>query len=180
MRFPLRSESHINLRTHCVILTQRTWRPIPQLFASFLDFRRNWYFSKKYFQNTFLNIFRIKKRKLYLWRTNTNLIVLLISIFPLTLWITSENRTKLKNLLSWTTKSDGIQHYKHTNPSNDVSNILNWTWFLISGCRNSFNSKLKNLWTRKNFFNPANTQTSSEESLKKKFLTFIGMRSLFI
>ena len=37
---------------------------------------------------------------------------------------------------------------------------------IISDCSNSFNNKLKNLSTSKNFFNRANTQSSSEESLK--------------
>ena len=52
-------------------------------------------------------------------------------------------------------------------------------FWIISDCSNFFNNKLKNLWTRKNFFNPANTQSSSEESLKEKRHSFIGMCSLF-
>ena len=50
------------------------------------------------FLNKFVNIYRIKKE---LFRSlkdlsNSYLIVLLISFFPLLLWITAENRTKLK------------------------------------------------------------------------------------
>ena len=37
---------------------------------------------------------------------------------------------------------------------------------------------LKTYEQPKNFFNPANTQSSSEESLKKKRHTFIGICSL--
>ena len=63
--------------------------------------------------------------------------------------------------------------------------IILWSerdFCIISDCRNSFNNKLKNLQTyehAKNFFKPANTQFSSEESFKEKRHTFIGMCSLF-
>ena len=44
--------------------------------------------------------------------SNLYLILLIISFFLLLLWITSENRTKLKKLFIWTTKSGGTQHYR--------------------------------------------------------------------
>ena len=50
---------------------------------------------------------------------------------------------------------------------------------IISDCRKSFNNRIKNLWTSKNFFIPANTPSSSEESLKEKRHTFFGMCSFF-
>ena len=40
------------------------------------------------------------------------LIVSLISFFPLLLWITAENRTKLKKLFISTTKSGRTQHQR--------------------------------------------------------------------
>ena len=49
--------------------------------------------------------------------------------------------------------------------------------WIISDCRNSFNNKLKNYEQAKNFFNPENTQSSSEESFKEKRKTFIRMCS---
>ena len=117
-------------------------------------------------------------------RLNLYLIVLLISFFPLLLWIAAENKTKLKKLFIWTTKSGGPQHCKHTNCTwlfisncNSSSDILDWT--IISDCKNSFNNRLKNYDQAKNFFYPANTQSSSEESFKEKRKTFVGMCSLF-
>ena len=50
---------------------------------------------------------------------------------------------------------------------------------IISDCRNSFGSKLKMYEQTKNFFKPANTQPSSEESLKQNRHIFIGMCFLF-
>ena len=107
---------------------------------------------------------------------------MLISFCPLLLWITAENRTKLKKLFIWTTKSGATQHHKHSNCTwlfirnfNNAIDILDWTWFVhssISDCRNSFNNKLKNLWTSRKFL-------LSEESLKGKRHMFIGMCSLF-
>ena len=88
---------------------------------------------------------------------NLYLIVLLISFFLLLSWIIVENRTELKKLFIWATRSSGTQHRKHTKCtwlliSNcyHVRDILDWTWFLyISDCRNSVNKKLQNLWTIK-------------------------------
>ena len=49
--------------------------------------------------------------------------------------------------------------------------------FFIVGIHSTAN--LKTYEQAKNFFNPANTQSSSEEFLKEKRHTFIGMCSLF-
>ena len=54
------------------------------------------------------------------------------------------------------------------------------TLFLIAGI-DSTTKKLIEIYEQvKNVFNPANTQSSSEEYLKKKRETFIGKCSLFI
>ena len=50
--------------------------------------------------------------------------------------------------------------------------------FLIAGSHSATN--LKGFEKIKTFFNPANTHSSSEESLKEKRHTFIGMCLLFI
>ena len=79
------------------------------------------------------------------------LIIFLITFFPLLLSITAENRTKLKKLFIWTTKSGETPHRKHTNciwlfksNCNNASDILGWARFLhYSDCRNSFNNKFK-------------------------------------
>ena len=49
--------------------------------------------------------------------------------------------------------------------------------FLIAGTHSTIN--LKTYEQAKNLFNPANTQSSSEESLKEKRHMFIVMSSLF-
>ena len=49
--------------------------------------------------------------------------------------------------------------------------------FLIAGIHSTTN--LKTYEQAKNFLNAANTQSSSEESLKEKSHTFTGMSSLF-
>ena len=69
------------------------------------------------FQKHFLNVFRIKNANCINEQLpNLYLIALLISCFPLLLWITAENRTKLKILFICTIKSGGTQHHhKHTN-----------------------------------------------------------------
>ena len=65
------------------------------LFASFPDFRQNRKFSKK-----FLNVFTIKITNcIFEELSNLYLITLLISFFPVFLWDTTENRTKLMTLL---------------------------------------------------------------------------------
>ena len=91
--------------------------------------------------------------------SNLYWIVLLMSFFPLLLWITAENRTKLEKLFIWTTKPGGAQHQKQTNcASLFIRNCNNacdfWTernFCIISDCRNSFNDKIKNLQTSKKF-----------------------------
>ena len=71
------------------------------------------------FPKIFLKLFRIKKTNdIFEGLSNLYLIVLLISFLPPLLWITAENRTKLKKLLFWATKSSGTQHQR------------DWTWFL--------------------------------------------------
>ena len=49
--------------------------------------------------------------------------------------------------------------------------------FLITGIHCTTNLKTDELG--KNFFSPANTQSSSEESIKEKHHTFVGMYSSF-
>ena len=125
---------------------------------------------------------------MHLWRTNLYLIVQQISFLPLLLRITAENRTKLKKLFIWATKSGRIQHHtkkkKHCiwlfiSNYNNASDIfeLNETsgLSLIAGIHST---NLKTHERANNFFNPTNTQSSSEESLKEKRKMFIGMCSL--
>ena len=59
--------------------------------------------------------------------SNLCLIVLLISLCPLLLRITAENRAKPNNLFVWAKKPGGTQHRKHTN----------CTWLFISNCNNA-------------------------------------------
>ena len=84
------------------------------------------------------------------------------------------------------------QHHKQTNCTwlfisncNNVSDVLNWTWFLhyfwhfliiSAGIHSTTN--LKTYEQSKNFFNPE-IQSLSEESLKEKRKRFVGMCSLF-
>ena len=91
-----RGESQIDFRTHNAIMTQRAWPPPTapyylrhsQIFDQINSFSKN-----------FLNVFRIKKANcISVELSNVYLINLLISFFPLLLWITAKNRTKLKKL----------------------------------------------------------------------------------
>ena len=134
------------------------------------------------FQKTFLNFLRCKLHH-YIFEELSNLypIVLLISFFPLHSWIVVENRTKLKKLLIWTTKSGGtqtLQTYKlHLTISTALVLVTFWTKYdfcIIFYCRN----KLKTSERAKRFFNPANAQSSSEKSPKEKRHTVIGLYSL--
>ena len=103
---------------------------------------------------------------------------MLVNFISLLLWIKAENRTKLS------TKSGGTQHHKHANCAslfirkcNNVSDILDWTWFLIAGIHSTTNLKFIN--KQKSFFNPENTQSSFEKTLKEKRHKFISMCSTF-
>ena len=126
-----------------------------------------------------MNIFRIKKAN-YISEelSKLHLIVLLISFFTLLLWITAGNRTKMNKLFIWTTNSGGAQHHKHANCTwlfiSKCNNAIN-NCCILSDCRNSFNKKLKTYGQAKDFFNPTNTKSLSEWSLKEKLHTFIGM-----
>ena len=98
------------------------------------------------FQKTFWISLEWKKANCFFEElSNLYLIVLLISFFRLLLLITTDNKTKLKKLFIWTTKSGRTQLYKHTNCSwlfinncNNASDILDSTWYLR--CTLFFNS----------------------------------------
>ena len=115
----VRDESHINFRTHWVIITQRTWLPPllppprpPSLPPAICVTSR---FSAKsiVFQKIFwLSLGYKRANCIFEELSNLYLIALLISFFPLILWITVENRTKLK---------------KHKNCA----------WLFISNCNNA-------------------------------------------
>ena len=85
-----------------------------------------------------INVFRLKKANCIMKELcNLYFIVLLISFYPLLWWIIAKYRTKLKKLSVWTKKSGGTQHRKHTtytwlfiSSCHNVSDILDWTWFL--------------------------------------------------
>ena len=147
-------ESHINFCTHWVIMTQRTWSPTPCCLRQFQIFDKSDSFPKH-----FLNVFGIKQANcIFEELSNLYLIVLLISFIPLLLWIIAENRTKLKKLFIWTTKSGGTQRHKHTNCTllfiSNCNNAMIWTehyFCIISDFRNYFNKKRKNLWRNKEF-----------------------------
>ena len=170
-------------------MTQRTWPPTshraPCCSRYFHIFDKIDSFPKQ-----FLNLFSIKKANcIFEGLSTVYLIDLLISFFPLLLWITAENRTKLKKLFeiiylnykikgNTTPQTNKLHLIIHSNCKN-ASDILDWTWFLhYFWLQDSFNNKLKNVWTSKIFLNPANTQSSSEESLTEKRKTFIGTYSL--
>ena len=113
------------MRTHCVIMTQGTWTPPPR-FPSINFISR---FSKKLiiFQKRILNVFRIKKVNfIFEELSSLYLIVLVISYFLFSFGLQQKNRTNLKELFIWTTKSGWIQHHKHTDH----------TWLFISNCSN--------------------------------------------
>ena len=133
--------------------------PLPCYLRHFQIFNKTDSFSKN-----FLHVFRLEKAKKQIESLKSSLICLidlLISFFSLLSWITAENRTKLKKLFIWSTKSGGPQHHKQTNCSwlfiktvimlvifglNVISAL-----FLIAGIYSVFNNKAKNVWTSKNF-----------------------------
>ena len=99
----------------------------------------------------------------------------------------TENTTKLKKLFIWTTKSGGADT-TNTQAAPDYSSAtailvifgLNVISALPLIVRIHSTINLKANERVKNFFNPTNTQSSFEESLKEKRHAFIGMSSLFI
>ena len=148
-------ESHIDVHTHCAIMKQRTWPPVPCSLCHFQIFDKIDSFPKN-----FLNVFRIKKTNcIFEELSNLYLTVLLISFFPLLLWIAAENRTKLKNYLiklenQAERNTTNIQTAPDYSSATAVMLVIVWTehdFCIISDCSNSFKNKLKNLWTSKKF-----------------------------
>ena len=135
-------------------MTQRTWSPTPCCSRQFQIFDKSDSFPKH-----FLNVFGIKQANcIFEELSNLYVIVFLISFIPLLLWIIAENRTKLKKLFIWTTKSGWTQRHKHTNCTllfiSNCNNAMIWTehcFCIISDFRNYFNKKRKNLWRNKKF-----------------------------
>ena len=118
-------------------MTQRTWPPTshraPCCSRYFHIFDKIDSFPKQ-----FLNLFNIKKANcIFEELSAVYLIDLLISFFPLLLWIAAENRTKLKKLFIWAANSGETQHQKQTNCTwllnsncNNVIESLDWRWYV--------------------------------------------------
>ena len=137
-------------------MTQRTLpTPNPCYLFHFQIFEKIVGFQKK----LWIPLGRKKKNCIFEELSNLYLIVLLFNSFPLLLWITTENRTKLKKLFIWTTKSGETQHHKQKTAPDCSSEtaimlLIFWTehdFCIICDCKKSFNNKLKNLWTSKKF-----------------------------
>ena len=112
-------------------MIQRTWH-LPSAISVISRFLT----KSIVFKKIILNVFRIKIANCIFEELSTlYLIVLLISFFPLLLWITAKNRTKLKKLFIWTTKSGEAQHHKHKTYTSQFSiqnSKCSW-WVLWSG-----------------------------------------------
>ena len=103
------------------------------------------------------------------------------------LWISAENRTKLKKLLNFSDRLRWIKtpqiyrlHLFFFLSAIAVMQVIFWTeddFCFISYCRDSFNGKFKKLINKqKILYCPTNALCSSEEPLKKRHLknhTFI-------
>ena len=106
----LRGEPDINFCYHWVIMTLRTWSTASCYLRHFQIFDKIDNFPKKFWM-----LWGWKKENFVFEElSNLYLIVLLNSFFSLHLWITAENKTKLKKLFIWTIKSDGTQHQQYT------------------------------------------------------------------
>ena len=134
---------------HCVIMTHRTWLSPNPANARFKIFNKIDIFQKIFW----ISLGWKKANSIFEEQSNLYLIVLLISFFPLLLWITAENRTTWR-WFTWTTKLGGAQHHKQVAPdyssATAIMLVMLWTehdFSLISECKNSFNNKLKNLQT---------------------------------
>ena len=119
------------------------------------------YFLKKIdsFSKKCLAVPRIK----HLWSieelSKFCLVVLLSNFFPLILWITVENRTKLKKLFTWT--------------------IIYGTWFLHYFWLQEFiQQQTLKLMNKQKISVGQQIHSSSEEFLKEKLKTFNGIYSL--
>ena len=148
-------ESHIDFPTHCVILTERTWSRTPRtlLFAPFSVFDKTDSFPKKT-----LNVFWIKKANcIFEELAYLYLIVLLTSFFPLLLRITQKKEPNRRNYLFELQNhaehnTRNIQTAPYYSSATAIMLAIFWTerdFWIISDYRNSFNNKLKNLWTIK-------------------------------
>ena len=68
-----------------------------------------------------MNVFPLKiGQTASLKNFNLYIIVLLIIFFPLLVWITGENRTKMNKLFIWTTKSGRAQHLRKNKKQNKL------------------------------------------------------------
>ena len=108
---------------------------------------------------------------------------MLISFFLLCLWITAENRTKLKKFFIWTinqTKRNttNIQIAPGYSSATTIMVVVFWTErdfciIFITGVHSTTN--FKTYEQAKTFFNSENTHSLSKEFLKEKRHTFIGI-----
>ena len=110
---------------------------------------------------------------------NLHLIVLLIIFIPLVMWLQQKIETSWSNYL-FELQSQAEHNTPNIQTAPDYSSataimlVIFWTERRIHSTTN-----LKTYKKVKNFFNPANTQSSSEWLLKEKRHKFIDMCSLF-
>ena len=150
-------------------MTQKTW--IPLLVASFPIFDKIDSFPKKIWTPLANCIFEEL--------SNLYFIVLLTSFFSPILWITAENRNKLKKFFIWNTKLVGTQRYKQKNfiwlsSATEIMLVILWTesdFCIISDCSNSINNKLKN------FFNPVDHSLHQKNILRKNVKCLLACAS---
>ena len=117
------------------------------------------------FQKEFLNVFSIKKGKLHLAAMNCNelsnlyWIVLLISFFLFFCGLEQKAEPNLRNY-SYELQNQVEHNSKNKQIAPDYSSataimlVIFWIehdFCIISGCRDSFKNKLKNLWTIRKF-----------------------------
>ena len=78
-----------------------------------------------------------------------------------------------------TTNTQAASDYSSTTAMMLVTFWSERDFYIISDCKRQTTINLKTYEQSKNFFNLANTQSSSGEFLKEKHHTFIGICSLF-
>ena len=148
--FKLKGELHIHFRTHCVIMTWRTWPPTPCYLRHFQIFEKFDVFQ------IFLNVFMTKKGNcIFKEISNLWLTVFQISFFcGLQQNIEPNWRNylfELQNQVEHNTAN--MQTAPDYSPVTVIMLLIFWSecdFRIIFDCSNSLN-QLKNLWTSKNF-----------------------------
>ena len=140
--------SHIDVRTQCIIMTQKNKSPAPYYMRHFQIFDK----INSSLKNV-SNVLDSKKKVDCIFEEPLNLHIIIGYLFSLPMWIPNENRGKLWTVMIFRTEDN---------------------FCCISDCTGSLNLKLKMLINEQIiiFYSPSNAYCSSDKSVQIKHFKY--------